>query len=179
MLNYQNEEIQEKLRPIRLLLLDVDGVLTDGAITIDDRGVEAKNFNVKDGHWLRLVMELGIEVILATGRVSKALEYRARELGIAEVHQGARNKVQIYEEIIERKGLLPKEVAFIGDDVVDIPLLKRVGFAATVADASEVVKGYVHYVAKSAGGKGAVREICELMIRAQDKWPAIVARYEL
>lgn len=178
-MNALDEKLIERLRPIRLLLLDVDGVLTDGKIIIDDRGVETKNFNVQDGHWLRLLMEAGIAVILATGRISKALEYRARDLGIDEVHQGARNKVLVYEEIIARKGLRPPQVAFVGDDVVDIPLLKRVGFAATVADAHEVVKGYVHYVARAKGGKGAVREICELIIRAQDKWPAIAARYEL
>jgi len=174
-----DEQLAGRIRPIRLLLLDVDGVLTDGSIIIDDAGAETKHFNAKDGHWLRMLMEFGMEVIIITGRTSRVVEHRARELGIGELYQGVRNKVAVYEEILKRKALSPREVAFIGDDIVDAPLLRRVGFAATVADATDVVKGIVHYAAKAGGGRGGVREICELIIRGQGKWPEVCDIYEL
>ncbi|MDI6726389.1 MAG: HAD-IIIA family hydrolase [Smithellaceae bacterium] len=173
------EQLTSRIKPIRVLLLDVDGVLTDGRIIIDDAGVETKNFNVKDGHWLKMLMGFGIEVIIITGRTSRVVEHRARDLGIVELYQGVRNKVAVYEEILERKALFPEEVAFIGDDLVDAPLLRRVGFAATVADATEMVRDIVHYVAKAGGGRGGVREICELIIRGQGKWQETLDLYEL
>lgn len=179
MLNGLDKSLQERLGAIKLLMLDVDGVLTDGSIMIDDRGVETKIFNVKDGQWLRLLMKSGIDVVLATGRVSTSLEHRARDLGIAEVHQGVKNKVDVFIDTIQKRGLNPWEVAFIGDDIPDIALLKRVGFAATVADSTEVVRGYVHYITAAGGGKGAVKEVSELIIRAQGKWQTIAEEYEL
>lgn len=179
MLAGHDKNLQERLRAIKLLMLDVDGVLTDGSIIVDDRGVETKIFNVKDGQWLRLLMESGVDVVIATGRVSPSLEYRARDLGISEVHQGVRNKVDIFSNTIKKRGLYPREVAFVGDDIADIALLRRVGFAATVADSSEIVRNYVHYITTARGGKGAVKEISELIIRAQGKWQVIADCYEL
>ncbi|MDZ4163708.1 MAG: HAD-IIIA family hydrolase [Smithellaceae bacterium] len=175
----QLEQLTSRIKPIRLLLLDVDGVLTDGRIIIDDAGTETKNFNVKDGHWLRMLMGFGMEVIIITGRTSRVVEHRARDLGIVELYQGVRNKVAVFQELLKRKALLPEEVAFIGDDLIDAPLLRRVGFAATVADATEVVKDNVHYVARAGGGRGGVREICELIIRGQGKWQEVLDLYEL
>lgn len=173
------EELIFRIKPIRTLLLDVDGVLTDGTIIIDSEGKESKHFNVKDGHLLSLFIKQGYEVFIISGRFSRAVDLRATELGITEVHQGVRDKVAVFEEIMERKGLSAEQVAFIGDDLVDVPLLKRVGFAVAVADAVDIVKTCVHYVTKQGGGRGAVREVCELILKGQGKWELIEKKYEL
>jgi 3-deoxy-D-manno-octulosonate 8-phosphate phosphatase (KDO 8-P phosphatase) len=168
-----------KIREVRLLILDVDGVLTDGVIVIDDAGQESKHFDVRDGHGLKMLMRHGVEVALLTGRRSAVVEHRARELGIAEVHQGAKHKLEVLEEILRRRELPAAAVGYVGDDVVDVPVLRRVGFAATVADAAQDIKSCVDYVTAKPGGRGAVREVCELILKAQDKWGDIAARYEL
>ncbi len=172
------ENLRRLLEPIRLLILDVDGVLTDGRIILDGEGRECKIFDVKDGHRLAMMIGQGVEVIVITGRNSQAVEIRSRELGVAETYQGIRDKVKVYEEIIARKNLLRQEVAFVGDDLVDIPLLKRVGFAVAVSDASEQVKTVVHYVTGKPGGRGAVGEVCEMILKAKGKWEAMEKRYE-
>jgi len=169
----------ERLKGVRLLILDVDGVLTDGRIIVDDNGCETKHFNVRDGHGLKVLMRYDVDVVLLTGRTSSVVAHRADDLGIQEVHQGIWNKVEAFEGIIARRGLLPNQVAYVGDDIVDIPLLKRVGFSASVADGCEEARRSVHYVAENRGGRGAVREICELILKAQGKWPDVAARYEI
>jgi 3-deoxy-D-manno-octulosonate 8-phosphate phosphatase (KDO 8-P phosphatase) len=171
-------EVIERLKMIRLLILDVDGVLTDGRIIMDDNGCESKHFNVRDGHGLKVLMRYDVDVVLLTGRTSSVVTHRADDLGIKEVHQGIWNKVEAFEGIIARRGLIPEQVAYVGDDIVDIPLLKRVGFAASVADGCAEARQSVHYVAENGGGRGAVREICELILKAQGKWPDVAARYE-
>ncbi|MDI9569757.1 MAG: HAD family hydrolase [Pseudomonadota bacterium] len=170
-------ELQERIAPLRLLILDVDGVLTDGRIVMDDRGEESKFFDVKDGHGLKLLMRCGIEVVWITGRKSRVVEHRAKDLGVREYHQLIWNKVEVYEEILGRKGLTPAEVAFVGDDIVDIPLLKRVGFAVAVNDAVEEARQAAHYITSRRGGRGAVREVCDLIIQGQGKWDRLMARY--
>ncbi len=166
-----------KLLRIRLLLLDVDGVLTDGRIIIDDDGRESKFFDVRDGHGIKMLLRFGIDVAFMTGRSSRVVEHRARELGVAEVHQGVWDKLACYEEILARRGLIDEEVAFVGDDIVDIPVLRRVGFSATVADAEEEVKAIADYVAVNKGGRGAVREICKSILEVQGYWAQVGARY--
>jgi 3-deoxy-D-manno-octulosonate 8-phosphate phosphatase (KDO 8-P phosphatase) len=173
-----DNESNEKIRTICLLVLDVDGVMTDGKIIIDDMGRETKNFDVKDGHGIKILMRYGIDVVLLTGRQSAVVEHRAKDLGIRDVHQGILNKLEIFEEILQRKSLSYENIAFIGDDIVDIPLLKRVGFSVAVADASEDVKKCVDYISRNKGGDGAVREVCELILRAQGKWIDVAKRYE-
>ena len=170
--------LNEKIKTISLLVLDVDGVMTDGKIIIDDAGREIKNFDVKDGHGLKILMRYGIDIVLLTGRRSSAVEHRARDLGVGEVHQGILNKLEIFEDIIQKRSLHYENIAFIGDDIVDIPLLKKVGFAVAVADASEDVKKCVDYITKKRGGNGAVREVCELILWAQGKWIDVAKRYE-
>jgi 3-deoxy-D-manno-octulosonate 8-phosphate phosphatase (KDO 8-P phosphatase) len=170
--------LTDKIRTICLLVLDVDGVMTDGKIIIDDLGRETKNFDVKDGHGIKILMRYGIDVILLTGRRSVAVDHRAKDLGIVEVHQGVLNKLEIFEEILQKRSLHYENIAFIGDDIVDIPLLKRVGFSVAVADASEDVKKCVDYNTKKTGGDGAVREVCELILRAQGKWVDVAKMYE-
>jgi len=172
-----NDEMVSKIMPLRLLVLDVDGVLTDGRIVMSDDGQETKFFDVKDGHGLKLLMRAGIEVIWITGRRSQVVEHRARDLGVQEYHQLIWDKVQVYEEILARKGLAPAEVAYMGDDIVDVPLMKRVGFAVAVADAVEETRRAAHYVTRHRGGRGAVREVCDLIIKGQGKWNSVMERY--
>ena len=176
--NSLNKKLIDKIRLIRILILDVDGVMTDGRIIMDDAGRETKNFNVKDGHGIKMLIRYGIDVILLTGRRSNVVEYRARDLGILEVYQGIFNKVEIFNEILQKRVINREHVAFMGDDIVDIPLLKRVGFSAAVADATDDVKGSVDYITVNNGGNGAVREVCELILRCQDKWVDVLKRYE-
>jgi 3-deoxy-D-manno-octulosonate 8-phosphate phosphatase (KDO 8-P phosphatase) len=171
--------MQKKIEAVRLLILDVDGVLTDGRIIMDDNGREIKHFDVRDGHGLKLLMRYGIGVVLLTGRKSAVVEHRARDLGIEEVHQGIWNKVEVSEVILQNRDLRYDQAAFVGDDIVDIPLLRRVGFSVAVADAAEQVKRIVDFVTQKKGGRGAVREICEIILLAQDKWADVAARYEL
>ena len=168
---------RKKLKSVKLLMLDVEGVLTDGKIIYNDRGEEIKAFNVRDGHGLKLLMRAGIEIALITGRKSKVVLHRARDLGIKKVYQGVINKIEIYEKILKEKKLKDINVGFVGDDLVDIPVLKRVGFSAAVGDAIPEVKKVVDYVASKRGGEGAVREICELLLKVQNKWEGITERY--
>ena len=129
------KNIKEKLKKIKLLILDVDGVMTDGRIIMDDEGREIKNFNVRDGHGLKILQRYGIKVAILTGRQSKVVEYRAKDLEIKDVYQKVYNKKEVFEKILKKHKLSPDETAFIGDDIVDIPVLKRVGFSVAVADA--------------------------------------------
>jgi 3-deoxy-D-manno-octulosonate 8-phosphate phosphatase (KDO 8-P phosphatase) len=167
----------ERLGKIRLLLLDVDGVMTDGRIIYDNHGVETKAFDVKDGHGLKLLQRAGLKVGIITGRESEVVRFRARELGIDVLHQGAKSKLEPYLETIGELGLRDEEVGYMGDDIVDLPVLRRVGFAATVADAVEEVKPFVHYVATRRGGRGAVREVCDLILKTTGRWPEVTDRY--
>ena len=172
-------DLREKIKSIAVLILDVDGVLTDGGIIIDDDGRETKRFDVRDGHGLKMLMRHNIEVIILTGRTSKAVEYRATDLGIKEVYQGVKNKLEIFDDILRKRKITGANIAFLGDDVVDVPVLRRVGFSATVADAAEDVKKVVDYVLEKPGGRGAVREICEIILKAKGKWLEVAERYEL
>jgi 3-deoxy-D-manno-octulosonate 8-phosphate phosphatase (KDO 8-P phosphatase) len=167
----------KNLDKIKLLLLDVDGVLTDGRIFYDNNGVETKAFDVKDGHGLKLVQRAGIMVGLITGRSSEVVALRARELGIEIVHQWAKDKLIPYAKVLESLGLTDEQVAYVGDDVVDLPILRRVGFSATVADAVDDVKPLVDYIAKLPGGRGAVREICDFLLKKSGAWSAVTAHY--
>jgi len=172
------KSLREKLQHIKILIMDVDGVMTDGRIIINDDGRETKNFDVRDGHGIKLVQRYGIEVALLTGRQSEVVKHRANELGITEVHQKIFNKKEVFVEILQKNNLNANQAAFIGDDIIDIPVLKEAGFSATVADAIDIVKKTVDYVTKKTGGRGAVREVCEMLLQAQGRWPEIAAKYE-
>lgn len=169
---------KEKLKGIKMLILDVDGVMTDGGIIMDSQGNELKKFNVRDGHGIKVIQRYGIKVAILTGRKSKVVEYRAKDLDIKDVYQKVFNKKEVFEKILVKHKLSANEVAYMGDDIIDIPVLKRVGFSAAVADAVDVVKKSVDYIAKNRGGNGAVREICEMILKAQDKWKEVAAKYE-
>jgi len=171
--------MEERLKNIKLLILDVDGVMTDGRIIFDSNGVESKFFNVKDGHGIKMAQRAGIEIGIISGRQSQVVANRAAELGIVHVYQKAIDKLVPYLDILEKTGLDDSRVAFMGDDVIDIPVLRRVGFAAAPADAVEEVLPHVHFVTKSRGGWGAVREVCDLLIKGQGAWETITTRYFL
>jgi len=167
----------QQLKSIKILILDVDGVLTDGRVIYTDSGEEIKRFDVRDGHGLKLLMRSGIEVILLTGRESKVVLHRARDLGIEHVYQKALNKIEVYKEILAKWNLEDKEVGFVGDDLIDLPVLRKVGFSASVPDAVPEVKEIVDHITTKKGGEGAVREICELLLKAQNKWEAVTEKY--
>lgn len=157
--------LASKIKRIKLLLLDVDGVLTDGRIILDSNGNELKAFHVRDGHGIKLVQKAGIVVGIITGRRSEVVNIRARELGIQEVHQGAQLKIAVYETLLQKYAFRDDEVAYIGDDTVDCDIFQRVGVAVTVSDADPAVKPYVDLVTKTSGGRGAVREFINLILK--------------
>jgi 3-deoxy-D-manno-octulosonate 8-phosphate phosphatase (KDO 8-P phosphatase) len=173
-----DERLLPKIHKVKLLILDVDGVMTDGRIIIDDAGLESKQFDVRDGHGLKMLMRCDIAVALLTGRKSRVVEHRAQDLGITAVYQGVWNKAEAFAGILDRFTVSPIETAYVGDDVVDIPLLKRVGFAVAVADAVSEARKAADYVTKRPGGRGAVREVCEIILTAQGRWAEVAKRYE-
>jgi 3-deoxy-D-manno-octulosonate 8-phosphate phosphatase (KDO 8-P phosphatase) len=169
--------MNDRLAKIKLLLLDVDGVLTDGRIVFDANGVESKFFNVKDGHGIKMLQRAGIQVGIISGRTSQVVKNRALELAIDIVHQGASNKLTPYLQVLSETGFSDDQVAFMGDDVIDIPLLRRVGFAAAPADGLEDLSPFLHYRANNKGGWGAVRELCDLILKGRGEWESVTARY--
>jgi 3-deoxy-D-manno-octulosonate 8-phosphate phosphatase (KDO 8-P phosphatase) len=164
-------KLKDKAAEIRLLILDVDGVMTDGSIFYTNRGEEIKCFNVKDGHGLRLLMKAGIEVAIITGRESGAVELRAKNLGIKYVLQGIKDKGSSCLKLLDQEGLKKDQVCCIGDDLPDISMFSHVGFPVAVADAAKEVRDAASYVTQKTGGKGAVREVCELILKARGSWP--------
>ncbi len=169
------EEVLKRAQKVKLLLLDVDGILTDARIIVDASGQEIKHFCVVDGMGIKLLQRAGVEVGLLSSRISPPVGYRARELGIDLIIQGELDKKALYEDILEKRGLTDVDVAYMGDDWVDLPVLRRVGLALTVPEAWPPVKDYVHYVTKRPGGHGAVREVCDLILKAQDQWEKLLA----
>ena len=168
---------QAKLDQIRLLLLDVDGVLTDGQITYTDSGEQIKSFSSKDGLGLRLLMDNNIRVGIVTGRKSNALVHRCRNIGIDLVFDGISDKAAALAKIIEQTGILARHIAFVGDDLIDLPAMIRTGVSFTVPDAPKEVKRYADMVTSAKGGHGAVREICEAILKAQGVWENLLNKY--
>ncbi|WP_321531977.1 HAD-IIIA family hydrolase [uncultured Desulfuromonas sp.] len=168
---------KRSIEKIRLLLLDVDGVLTDGRIIYDNNAVESKAFHVRDGHGLKLLQRAGIKVGIITGRSSAVVSHRAAELGIDIVYQGAKNKLEPYEQILADLNLSDQQVAYVGDDLVDLPILRRVGCSIAVADAVADIKPYVDYITALPGGHGAVREVCDMLLRQSGLWDSVTERY--
>jgi 3-deoxy-D-manno-octulosonate 8-phosphate phosphatase (KDO 8-P phosphatase) len=170
-------EIERRAARIRLLLMDCDGVLTDGRITLVGDGDEEKSFHTRDGHGLVLLHRAGLRSGIISGRTSTLVERRARELGMAYVKQGTWDKIKEFEEVLHEAGVEDEEVAFIGDDVTDIPLMRRAELAVAVSDAVDETRRAAHYVTALPGGFGAVREVCELILKAQGRWDDLMERY--
>ncbi|MBW7956779.1 MAG: HAD hydrolase family protein [Deltaproteobacteria bacterium] len=169
--------VAEKIKAVKLAIFDVDGVLTDGRIIFDAHGTETKFFDVKDGHGIKLLMRSGIDAAIITARESKVVQLRADDLGISLVYQGMKDKKAALESISARTGLPPSAMAYVGDDIIDLPVIRRVGFSAAVSDAVQEVKEAVDYVTGKPGGKGAVRELAELILKVQGKWDEVMRQF--
>lgn len=166
-----------RAQKVRLIAFDVDGIMTDGTLFLGDDGEEYKGFNSLDGHGLKMLKGSGVELAIITGRTSRVVEHRARNLGIEIVHQGAHDKLAVYEALCRELGLAYEATAYMGDDVVDLPVMRRAGLAITVPAAPELVKAYSHYTTVREAGRGAVREACEMLMRAQGTLDAALAPY--
>jgi 3-deoxy-D-manno-octulosonate 8-phosphate phosphatase (KDO 8-P phosphatase) len=178
------QEVLDAAKRVKVLLLDVDGVMTDGRIILDNNGNEYKAFNVRDGHGIKMIQREDIQVAIITGRSSAVVERRATELGIngAYIRQGSKKKTEAYAEIIEdlkKDGVefTDEEVAYIGDDIVDLPVMVKVGFPVAVADAWEELSRHAKYVTKAMAGKGAVREVTDLILKAKGRLDDIIKTY--
>jgi 3-deoxy-D-manno-octulosonate 8-phosphate phosphatase (KDO 8-P phosphatase) len=167
----------ERARRIRLMIFDVDGVLTDGRLWYGPAGEELKVFHSFDGHGLKMLAGNGVPCALLSGRRSSAVAARAAELGIEHVLQGIDDKLASYTELLDRQKLQPEEAGFMGDELVDLPVLTRCGLACAPHEAPEAVRSRVHYVAAAPAGRGAAREVCEFLLRAQERFEGAVRRY--
>lgn len=167
----------QRLRAVRMVVFDVDGVLTDGRLILGDDGQEYKAFNAKDGHGMRMLIESDVQIAILTGRNSRVVERRAADLGIELIIQGRRDKLPAFEELLAKTGLKADQTAYAGDDIVDLPVMRRVGLAAAVADASPLVRQHAHWTSRCKGGQGAARELCELIMQAQGTLEDRLARY--
>lgn len=161
------KDILERTKDIKLVIFDVDGVLTDGSIIIGDDGEEYKAFHSRDGHGMKLLQYTGVEIGIITGRTSKVVEYRMNSLGINHLYQGQKVKLPAFEDLIDRLGLKAEQCAYVGDDWVDLAVMNRVGLAIAVQDADAIVKKHAHWITPANGGKGAAREVCELIMEGQ------------
>ena len=161
------DRIKTLARQIELLILDIDGVLTDGSLFIGDDGQQYKAFNSRDGHGIRMLHECGIDTAIITGRTSNVVTLRAKELGIKTVLQGHRNKLPAFQEMVIASGLNSHQIAYIGDDVIDLPVMTQVGFSIAVNDAAPFVIQHAHWTTRAKGGRGAVRETCEFILNAR------------
>lgn len=163
--------MEDRAAHIKLLVLDVDGVLTDGRLRIDSHGEEIKVFCSKDGYGLKCLMRAGVEVAVITGRSSAALTHRMKDLGIKEVHQGVNDKGPLLEKLIRERGLAKRNVCCMGDDIPDMAMLERAGLGVAVSDAAVELRNRASLITKSRGGFGAVREVCELILISKGLWP--------
>lgn len=167
----------EKAKHLKLLILDVDGVLTDGKLFFDHDGREYKSFHARDGHGIKLLQQTGVTVAVISGRKSPTVALRMKQLGVEHVYQGHENKLSAFQEIIEKMVVTPKQVAHIGDDLLDLPIMIRVGLAIAVQDAVPEVKQHAHFCTTLSGGCGAVREVCDLIMQAQGSFAGVVNSY--
>ena len=169
--------LAQRIQAIRLIAFDVDGILTDGGLYLTDSGEEFKRFNSLDGHGLKMLKASGVEIAIITGRTSRCVELRARNLGITRLYQGVEDKWGAMQALLAELNLAADAAAFMGDDVVDLPVMRRVGFSISVPNAPQLVRDHAHYLAQREGGHGAVREACELIMSAQGTLDAQLAPY--
>lgn len=162
---------------VKLLLFDVDGVLTDGRLVIGDDGQEYKAFNSRDGHGIKMLQRHGVAVGIITGRTSEVVTHRVKDLDIKYVHQGCKEKLPAYRQLIAQLALTPEQTAYVGDDVVDLPIMLQAGLAIAVQNAHPLVKQYAHWITPSIGGYGAAREACEMVLFAQQAYQKEMQRY--
>ena len=171
------ERKKPDLAAIKMMILDVDGVLTDGTIIINADGSESKRFNLLDGHGIRMWHRAGLQTAIISGRETEATTIRAEQMSITHIFQGCQKKLPAFEKLLAQSRLSTDEVAYIGDDVLDIPIMRRVGFAVAVANAVDEAKSCCHYVTSLAGGNGAVREVIEYILKNTNRWSDLMGRY--
>jgi 3-deoxy-D-manno-octulosonate 8-phosphate phosphatase (KDO 8-P phosphatase) len=176
-INHLNADLIARFKNIKLLVLDVDGVMTDGGLTIGDDGQEYKTFHAHDGLGMKLLKSAGVELAIITGRTSNVVTKRAESTGVAHFYQGAEDKLAAFNDLIQKNNLDAKQCAFMGDDVVDLPPMLKCGLAIAVPNSPELVLKHAHYVTQKSGGHGAVREICELLMHAQGTFDAVMAKF--
>jgi 3-deoxy-D-manno-octulosonate 8-phosphate phosphatase (KDO 8-P phosphatase) len=162
---------------IRLIAFDIDGVMTDGGLYLADSGEESKRFNSLDGHGLKMLKASGVELAIITGRTSRCVELRAQNLGITHLFQGAEDKLAVMQQLLQKLGIPAEAAAYMGDDVIDLPVMRRMALALSVPEAPQLVRDHAHYVTRRGGGNGAVREVCELIMSAQGTLDAQLAQY--
>ncbi len=170
-------QAHEKARQVSLLIVDIDGVLTDGGLQFDNRGEEYKTFNSLDGHGIRMLLESGIEIAVITGRQSKIIEHRMGDLGVRLIYQGHRDKRPAFEQLLQDTGLAADQIAYIGDDLPDLPVMRRVGFAVAAQNAHAFVKQHCDLVTSASGGHGAVRELTDFIQHSQGMLEALQQSY--
>ena len=175
-ISVENENL-EKVKKLKLLILDVDGVLTDGRLFFDQQGHEYKSFHAQDGHGIKLLQQTGVDVAVISGRKSQSVTLRMQALGIKLIYQGHEHKVAAFNEIISTLGISASQTAHVGDDLLDLPLMKRAGLGFAVEDANFAVKNYADYITKNKGGLGAVREICDFIMQTQGSFDNILQSY--
>ena len=173
----ENMSLAQRMQAVRLVAFDVDGVLTDGGLYLTDSGEEFKRFNSLDGHGLKMLKASGVEIAIITGRTSRCVELRAKNLGITRLYQGVEDKWAAMQALLAELNIAPTDAAFMGDDVVDLPVMRRVGFSITVPNSPQIVRDHAHYLTQREGGHGAVRETCELIMSAQGTLDAQLAPY--
>lgn len=171
------KDILSKAKQIQMVIFDVDGVLTDGGLFLGDDGQEYKAFNSKDGHGMKMLQAAGVQIAIITGRESEVVRIRMQSLGIERVFQGIHDKREAYEALKQQVNLNDEQIAYVGDDVVDLPVMTQVGLAIAVADAHAMVRQHAHWTCSNGGGKGAAREVCELLMDAQGKLDDALSAY--
>jgi 3-deoxy-D-manno-octulosonate 8-phosphate phosphatase (KDO 8-P phosphatase) len=172
-----DRQVLERAAAIRLAIFDVDGVLTDGRLFFDHSGYEFKAFHARDGHGLKLLQRSGVETAVISGRTSRAVALRCDSLGIRHVYQGYEDKLAALEALKQTTGIELAQIAYVGDDVLDLPVMRRVHLAIAVQDAHFVVKRYAHWITETPGGLGAAREVCDLIMHAQGTFDEVIGRY--
>ena len=170
-------DILEKAKKLKLLILDVDGVLTDGRLFFDNEGTEYKCFHARDGHGIKLLRQTGVEVAVISGRNSNSVALRMKNLGIEHVYQGHENKLSAFAEVLEKTGVTAEQAAHVGDDLLDLPIMMRVGLAIAVSDANFAVKERADWCTTLPGGQGAVREVCDFIMQAQGSFDKVLNFY--
>jgi 3-deoxy-D-manno-octulosonate 8-phosphate phosphatase (KDO 8-P phosphatase) len=171
------QKIIEKAKKLKLLILDVDGVLTDGRLFFDNQGLEYKCFHARDGHGIKLLRQSGVEVAAISGRKSNSVAIRMKNLGVKYVYQGHEDKVAAFNEVIQALSIKPEQAAHMGDDLIDLPIMKRVGLSIAVNDANFAVKEYADWCTNTSGGLGAVREVCDFIMQAQGTFDDVLQSY--
>lgn len=171
------QNVLERAKHIKLVIFDVDGVLTDGSLFYGDDGQEYKAFNSRDGHGMKMLQQSGVQIGIITGRTSDVVNHRMRNLDVNHIYQGQLEKLPAFEELIKKLGLQTEQVAYVGDDVVDLPIMLRVGLAISVPSAHELAKKHAHWITTQAAGAGAARDVCEMIMKAQGSYDAVMEKY--